>query len=76
MGHAGSEDRIVTSASEAGFRPFDRYGAPIPGLSWKPLREGLTDRSIVGVVVSPAYADDRLVFAASLGGTIWRLRDA
>ena len=38
MGHAGSEDRIVTSASEAGFRPFDRYGAPIPGLSWKPLR--------------------------------------
>ena len=45
------------------------------GLSWKPLREGLTDRSIVGVVVSPAYPNDRLVFAASLGGTIWRLRD-
>lgn len=35
-GHA--EERIVTAAGVEGFRPYDRYGTRIEGLSWKPLR--------------------------------------
>jgi photosystem II stability/assembly factor-like uncharacterized protein len=31
--------------------------------------------AVVGVVVSPSYARDRLVFALGLGGAIWRRRD-
>jgi quercetin dioxygenase-like cupin family protein len=38
MAEARTADRIVVSASQAGFRPYDRYGAPVPGLSWMPLR--------------------------------------
>jgi anti-sigma factor ChrR (cupin superfamily) len=38
MPRNGSEQRIVTSAKDEGFRPYDRYGAPIKGLSWMPLR--------------------------------------
>ncbi len=30
--------RIVASASTEGFRPYDRYGRRIEGLSWLPLR--------------------------------------
>ncbi|MEX2648069.1 MAG: cupin domain-containing protein [Alphaproteobacteria bacterium] len=31
-------DRIVASVGDkAAFRPFDRYGAPVPGMSWLPL---------------------------------------
>lgn len=29
--------RRITSIREAEFRPYDRYGAAIPGLSWVPL---------------------------------------
>ena len=34
----GPEQRIVASANTQEFRPYDRYGAPIQGLSWLPLR--------------------------------------
>ena len=30
--------RIVASALSEGFRPYDRYGTPMEGLSWMPLR--------------------------------------
>lgn len=31
-------DRIVVSAGDADFRPYDRYGKVIDGMSWKPVR--------------------------------------
>jgi anti-sigma factor ChrR (cupin superfamily) len=30
--------RIVATASADGFRPSDRFGEPLPGMSWLPLR--------------------------------------
>ena len=30
--------RLVAAAEDGDFRPYDRYGPPIEGLSWKPLR--------------------------------------
>ena len=38
MARNESEQRIVASANGEGFRPYDRYGTPIKGLSWLPLR--------------------------------------
>ena len=38
MGQAQPAARIVVSAAQDGFRPYDRYGDPVPGLSWMPLR--------------------------------------
>jgi photosystem II stability/assembly factor-like uncharacterized protein len=64
-------DQTLFTATSAGV-----YVSRTGGRGWRPLRDGMTDRSIVAVALSPAYADDRLVFAASLGGAIWRLRDA
>ena len=32
------EWRLVQSARSFGFRPYDRFGTPIDGLSWVPLR--------------------------------------
>lgn len=40
--------------------------------SWS---EGLTQRAVVALAVSPNYAQDRLVFAVGLGGAIWRRVD-
>lgn len=31
-------ERLVAGAKSAGFRPYDRYGTVLEGLSWKPLR--------------------------------------
>jgi anti-sigma factor ChrR (cupin superfamily) len=38
MSGGGSDQRRVESAHSSGFSPYDRYGAVIEGLSWKPLR--------------------------------------
>ena len=38
MDRNGSTQRMVVSARHGEFRPFDRYGSPIKGLSWIPLR--------------------------------------
>ena len=38
MARNQSEQRIVASENDEGFRPYDRYGTPIKGLSWLPLR--------------------------------------
>ena len=35
----------------------------------------VTPPSVVALAVSPAYPEDRLVYALGLGGTIWRRRD-
>ena len=38
MGQQQTRQRIVASAKTADFRPYDRYGKRIEGLSWMPLR--------------------------------------
>jgi mannose-6-phosphate isomerase-like protein (cupin superfamily) len=38
MADQGGQARRVVRRDDAGaFRPFDRYGAPIPGMTWAPL---------------------------------------
>lgn len=34
-----TDKRIVTDTNTAEWRPYDRYGAPIAGMSWKSLSE-------------------------------------
>ena len=46
------------------------------GLTWKNINEGLDNKAIVSLLVSPNYATDHGVYAVSLGGTIWRYVDA
>jgi anti-sigma factor ChrR (cupin superfamily) len=35
---AQEKERLVADAASSGFRPYDRYGTVLEGLSWKPLR--------------------------------------
>jgi len=62
--------QVVYAGTNAG--PFvSRDG----GHSFETWSEGYDGGGIVGLAVSPAYAEDRLVFAIGLGGTIWQRRD-
>ena len=38
MAPAKTIDRIVISVADEGFRPYDRYGKVMAGMTWKPLR--------------------------------------
>ena len=35
----GLANRRVVSRADLDFRPYDRYGAPIPGMSWHPVTD-------------------------------------
>jgi len=45
------------------------------GETFEPWSEGLDPLRLVALAVSPAYAQDRLVYALGLGGTVWRRQD-
>ena len=45
------------------------------GVTYQPWSQGLTQLRITALAVSPAYREDRLVYALSLGGALWRRRD-
>jgi hypothetical protein len=45
------------------------------GESFVDWNEGLLNPRLVAIAASPNYAEDRLVYALSLGGTIWRRTD-
>jgi len=45
------------------------------GTSFVAWSEALDPPSIVALAVSPDYSSDRLVYALSLGGTLWCRRD-
>ena len=45
------------------------------GISWNPMNDGLGNKSIVSLVLSPNYAEDGQIFAASLGGAIWSFQE-
>jgi len=66
----GRSGQIVYAGTNAG--PFvSRDG----GRSFVAWSEGYDGGGIVGLAVSPSYAEDRLVFAVGLGGTVWQRRD-
>ena len=43
----------------------------VSGLTWAGRNEGLGNKSIVSLVLSPDFARDGQIFAASLGGALW-----
>jgi hypothetical protein len=45
------------------------------GESFVDWNDGLLNPRLVAIAASPNYAEDRLVYALSLGGTIWRRTD-
>ena len=45
------------------------------GITWIALGEELGNRSIVSLALSPNYAQDGQIFAASLGGALWTLQE-
>ena len=45
------------------------------GLAWRPLNEGLENRSVVKIVLPPQYPQTREVLALTLGGALWHLID-
>jgi hypothetical protein len=64
---ASPVERAVFAATNAGvFVSLDG------GDTFADWSDGLTNRRIVAVAVSPNYSQDRLVYALGLGGTIWR----
>jgi photosystem II stability/assembly factor-like uncharacterized protein len=63
--------RVVFAATNAGV-----YVSRDGGRSFAPWSEGLAPPSVVALAPSPSYAEDRLVYAVGLGGTVWRRRDA
>jgi hypothetical protein len=63
-------DRTLVAATSVGV-----YVSRDGGERFTPWSDGLGPPTVVAVVVSPAYAEDRLVYALGLGGTIWRRQD-
>jgi hypothetical protein len=45
------------------------------GETFGPWSEALIPSSVVALAVSPSYLEDRLIYAISLGGSVWRRRD-
>ena len=66
----GAGDRTVFAATNAGVF-VSRSG----GETFEAWSDGLDPARVVSVAVSPAYAEDRLVYALGLGGTLWRRVD-
>jgi hypothetical protein len=66
----GASDRTLFAATNAGVF-VSRHG----GETFEPWGEGLDPVRMVSVAVSPAYAEDRLVYGLGLGGTLWRRAD-
>ncbi len=48
--------------------------SPDGGRTWRALADGWPGDPVLAVLPSPAYARDRLLYALSLGGTVWRGR--
>ena len=46
------------------------------GKTFQPWADGYEGGGIVALAVSPSFAQDRLVLAVGVGGTIWQIRDA
>ena len=67
----GASDRTLFAATNAGVFVSRRGGETL-----EPWGEGLDPARMVSVAVSPAYAEDRLVYGLGLGGTLWRRHDA
>ena len=62
--------RTVYAGTNAG--PFvSRDG----GRTFQPWSEGFDGGGIVALAVSPDFAQDRLVLAVGVGGTIWQAQD-
>jgi hypothetical protein len=64
------QDRTLVTATSLG-----PYVSRDGGASFTAWSEGLEPPAVVAVAVSPAYAEDRTVYALGLGGTVWRRRD-
>jgi len=60
---------LFVGGSDGVFRSHDR------GLTWEEINDGLSNKSVLQVAVSPAYEKDRLVYLVGLGGEIWRYQD-
>ena len=62
-----------------GKKEYDLYAATSEGVflsgnqgkSWDSFSEGLPDELILSLVPSPDYSKDRLLYALSVGGTLW-----
>lgn len=63
-----ARDRTLYAASSDGV-----YRSTTGALSWRPIADGLTVRSTVALAVAPTADDGQSVFAATLGGMIWKL---
>jgi hypothetical protein len=65
-----AQNRTLFAATSAGV-----YVSRDGGASFTLWSDGLEPKATVAVAVSPAYAEDRLVYGLGLGGTIWRRTD-
>jgi photosystem II stability/assembly factor-like uncharacterized protein len=63
--------RTVVAATSAGV-----YVSHDAGASFAPWRDGDGPAATVAIVLSSSYANDGMVYALEVGGTIWRRRDA
>jgi len=62
-----------------GAKKFDLYAATNKGVFlstdggklWKSFSEGLPEEPILSLIPSPDYAQDRLLYALSIGGVLW-----
>jgi hypothetical protein len=65
-----AEDHTLFASTNAGVF-VSRDG----GASYQAWSEGLSPPRTIALTISPGYAQDRLVYALGLGGTLWRRRD-
>jgi len=65
-----AEDRVLFAATSDGV-----YKSSTGGMNWRPLDNGLKQKSIVALALSPNFVEDREVFAVALGGDLWRFLD-
>ena len=63
---SGKEYHLYAATAEGIFVSRDQ------GKAWKSYNEGLPEEPILSLVASPEYQRDKLLYALSLGGVLWR----
>ncbi len=65
-----ADEPLLFAATSAGVRRSGDGGG-----TWHAINDGLANRSVLQVSVSPDFGNDRMVFVLAIGGEIWSYRD-
>ena len=65
-----ADEPLLFAATSAGVRRSGDGGG-----TWHAINDGLANRSVLQISLSPDFSNDRLVYLLAIGGEIWSYRD-